>query len=431
MLEDANLDDNYSAQPPSTEKDEAKAWGTSFAAGGVEYAASLFWQPLQNKEEPFAEIIEASENVLEGADLFCLKQGKSPQFGLCVSYQGYKKKMPAAAVSVATALSDRSSFLAVFKVSSGWWYVCARNDIILSDGDMLFLNEADAKEQFMSMLAVPDWGRKIAPAEWGLDDTETQAIETLLDKGIDARLQKIHALRGAKLFAAIAAVAVISIWLVSTLINSIFLAPPKKPIIAPAPVIPVEKATPPPPEPKPWENIEDPQAILEKCFQATQDVVSISTPGWKIEGITCTSSGLVTSWRREIGRISWIDKALNESNVNFSSRSIAASGNNVIVSVPITDVKTLNSPPEMNGVDLVNTLNDLFQAIQMPISMSTESWTSPQNNVYRSVKFNFTSNHDPKQWMDLLMNFSGLKINTIKYDINSRNWYYEGAIYVL
>ncbi len=430
MLEDANLDENYDGASSAPDKDEAKAWGTSFVVGNTEYAASLFWQPLQNRDDPYAEIIEASENVLEGADLFCLKPGKSPQFGLCVSYQGYKTKMPAAAISVATALSDRSSFLAVFKVSNGWWYVCARNDIILSDGDMLFLNEEDAKEQFMSMLAVPDWGRKIAPAEWGLEDIESQSLEALLDKGVEVKLQKIHALRGPKLFAVVAAVAVVAIWLVSTLINSIFLAPPKKPIIAPAPIKKLEKA-PPPPEPKPWESIQDPQAVLEKCFKATKDVVGIVTPGWKIEGITCTPTGLVTSWRREVGRLSWIDKALNESGVTFSSRSISARGDSVVVSVPIKDIKTLNSPPEMNGVDLVNTLNDTFQAIQMPINMSTESWTSPQKNVYRSVKFNFTSNHDPQQWMGLLMNFSGLKINTLKYDTNNHNWYYEGAIYVL
>ena len=241
MLEDANLDENYSGEA-TPERDEAKAWGTTFDIGGVPYAASLFWQPLQNREDPFTEIIEASENVLEGADLFCLKPGKSPQFGLCVSYQGYKKKMPAAAVTVATALSDRSSFLAVFKVNNGWWYVCARNDIILSDGDMLFLNEEDAKEQFMSMLAVPDWGRKIAPAEWGIDETEEMSLEGMLDKGATAYLQKIRALRGPKLFAVVAAVGVAAIWLVSTLINSVFLAPPKKPIIAPVPVKTIEKA---------------------------------------------------------------------------------------------------------------------------------------------------------------------------------------------
>lgn len=429
MLEDAKLDDNYTDLP--SDREEPKAWGTSFDVGGVSYAASLFWQPLQNRDDPYTEAIEASENVLEGADLFCLKPGKSPQFGLCVSYQGYKKGSIAAAVAVATALSDRSSFLAVFKVDGGWWYICARNDIILSDGDMLFLNEDDAREQFLSMLAVPDWGRKIAPPEWGIEETEFLDLGQLLTNGTQSKLKKIHGLRGAKLFAVIAAVAIIGIWLVSTLINSIFLAPPKKPIIAPVPVRKIEQAPPPPPEPKPWENINDPLQVMQKCMEATQSVVEITTPGWHIEGVTCTPTSLVTSWRREIGRIAWIDKALEKSGVNFSSRSISPDGNNVIVSIPISNIKTLNSPPEKNAVDLVNTINDLFQALQMPVSMSTETWTSPQQNVYRSVKFSFTSNHDPLQWNDLLMKFSGLKINTIKYDINSHNWSYEGAIYVL
>ncbi|MBQ7303974.1 MAG: type 4b pilus protein PilO2 [Alphaproteobacteria bacterium] len=428
MLEDAKLDDN--SMDYSSERDDPKAWGTSFSIGGKTYAASLFWQPLQNRDDPYTEIKEAAENVLEGADLFCLKPGKSPQFGLCISYQGYTKKTPAAAVSVATALSDRSSFLAVFKVSNGWWYVCARNDIILSDGDMLFLNEEDAKEQFMSMLAVPDWGRKIAPAEWLIEETENINIASLLDRGADAKLQKIHALRGGKLFAVVVAVGIVVAWLGYTLIDSVLLAPPPKPIIAPVPIKKIEKA-PPPPEPKPWENIDDPKGVMLQCFKATQDVVGIVTPGWKIEGITCTSNGLVTSWRRETGRITWIDKALSTSGVTFSSKSIAPNGTNVIVSVPIENVKQINSPPDKNAVDLVNTINDLFQAIQMPISLNNETWTSPQKNVYKSIKFSFTSNHDPAQWLDLLMKFSGLKITTIKYDINSRNWYYEGAIYVL
>ena len=47
---------------------------------GQTYATSLFWQPLQNQEEPITEIIEASEGILEGADLYCIKPGKAPQF---------------------------------------------------------------------------------------------------------------------------------------------------------------------------------------------------------------------------------------------------------------------------------------------------------------------------------------------------------------
>ena len=167
MLEDANLaDDDYDG------RNVQRSWGTSITVGGTTYATSLFWQPLQNVTDPFQEVEDASEGVLEGADLFCIKGGKAPQFGICVSHEGYKGGEAVAAVSLATAMSNISSYVAVFKTPQGWWYTCIRNDIILSDGDMLFLNEQEAKDQFLSMLAVPDWGRKIAPPEWGIEETE-------------------------------------------------------------------------------------------------------------------------------------------------------------------------------------------------------------------------------------------------------------------
>lgn len=231
-----------------------RSWGTSITIDGVTYATSLFWQPLQNQEDPFTEVGEASEGVLEGADLFCIKPGKAPQFGICVSKEGFKSGENAAAVTLATALADKSSFVAVFKVDNGWWYTCIRNDIILSDGDMLFLNEEEAKEQFMSMLAVPDWGRKIAPPEWGIEETEYPDLAKLMQQGIRAKLQKIKALRGTKLMVVIAISAIIGLWLLSSIINGIFLAPPKRPVIAPiAPKVvkPVEKI----PEVKPWEKL--------------------------------------------------------------------------------------------------------------------------------------------------------------------------------
>lgn len=430
MLDDANLDENTLASA-SAPRDEAKAWGTSFSVGSTTYAASLFWQSLQNKDDPFPEIIDAAENVLEGADLFTIKPGKSPQFGLCVSYQGYKKSAPVAAVSLATALADRTSFLAVFKVDTGWWYVCARNDIILSDGDMLFLNEQDAKDQFMSMLAVPDWGRKIAPAEWGVDEAEDLSLQKLLASASASKLQKIHALRGAKLIGLWVGVGAVCIWLVSSLINSIFLSAPKKPVIAPIPIQRVQTPPPPPPEPKPWEHLEDPKQVMQQCLIATHAVVQLVTPGWKLQGITCNSGSLVTSWRREVGRITWIDKALKDSGIPFSNLSISPDGNSVIVAVPLDKPQTLNSPPAKNQTDLRNTLNDLFQALEVSLSLGEESWTSPQQKVYRSLKFAFSSNHDPKEWIELLTKFSGLRINTIRYNVDSHVWQYEGAIYVL
>ena len=426
MLEDAKLVEN---QDQNTQT-EQKPWGSSFTAGGVTYAASLFWQPLRNSDDPYTEIADASENVLEGADLFALRRGKIPQYGLCISSQGYKKGTKVGAIGLMNALPDASSILAVFKVEEGWWYVCIRNDIILSDGDVLFLNEQEAKDQFSSMLAVPDWQYKIAPEEWNIEDAKQFDINNFLVTSSRENLQKVHALRGTKLLIVLTVGVIASIWLLSTVVSLIFSAKPQKPIVAPVAIKTVEKA-PPPPEPKPWENLLRPDQVLTACYKGVQVLAGISTPGWRIGGITCTPEGLVTSWRMEIGRLTWIDKALENSGVAFSNREISPSGTDVMASIPMPQIDTFNSPPKYTSAELTNILNDLFQGLQMKMNKAVQTWTSPQKNVYKYMHFSFSSKHDPTVWSDLLTKFSGLTINVIKYDTHTNIWQYEGAIYVL
>lgn len=426
MQEDSYNDDNNAFE----QSDEAKAWGTKISIDGISYATSLFWQPLQNFEDPYTEVEEASEGVLEGADLFCIKQGKAPQFGICVSHEGYKSGEQVAAVSLSSALSDVSSFIAVFKVSNGWWYTCVRNDIILSDGDMLFLNEKEAKEQFMSMLAVPDWGYKIAPKEWGIEDTEYPNLEDLFQRGLTSKLQKIKALRGTKLLMVIGISAIVGLWLISSIIDAIFLSPPKRPVIAPvAPKVVQEVEL--PPEIKPWEELQDPKIVMFQCLRNTFDLMRIMPPGWNIGDITCTNAGVSTTWTRDVGRISWIDKALNNSGINFSGRMISDNGQELLASIPIEGMIQISSPPTRSDIDLKNTLNNMFQAIGQQVTLTSFSYTSPRGNIYRSVKFKFTSGNNPVVWHNLLTKFSGLEINMIKYSIGSDTWEYEGAIYVL
>lgn len=423
MLNEENMD-------LEVQSEENKTWGTKISVGGTSYATSLFWQPLQNYESPYAEVEEASEGILEGADLFCIKQGKTPQFGICVSHEGYKNRELVAAVTLASALSDISSFVAIFKVENGWWYTCVRNDIILSDGDMLFLNEEEAKEQFMSMLAVPDWGYKIAPSEWEIDDTQYFDLEELFQRGLSAKLEKIKAIRGTKLLALIGVSVTIGLWLLFNIVDAIFLAPPKRPIIAPiAPKIMPEEVI--PPEIKPWEKIKNPEQVMSQCMNATHALIGIMPPGWVILDISCSSSGVTTSWNRQVGRISWIDKALNESGIRFSGRAVSDDGNNLLVSIPFEGIKEINSPPAKNDTDLKNTLNNMFQSIGQALSVQSQTYTSEQRNIYKFVNFKFASRNNPVVWGDLLTEFSGLEIKNIKYNVTNEIWEYEGAIYAL
>ena len=160
-------------------------------------------------------------------------------------------------------------------------------------------------------------------------------------------------------------------------------------------------------------------------------MVELVAPGWKLEGVTCNSSGLVTSWRREIGRLTFMEQALDVSGVTFSSRALSPEGNTMMASLPIEAPQTLNSPPEYTQSELINTINDINQALSIGIALTPKKWTSPRGTQYELMEFSISSNNDPLTWMDLLMKFSGLTINTVTYDINSANWTFKGEIYEL
>ena len=426
MLEGANLAEN------DVEKSQSRNWSTLLTVNGKEYATSLFWQPLQNKDDPYTEVEEAAQSVMEGADLFCVKPGKAPQFGICISDDGYRKGMEAAAVALSTVLSDRSSFVAVFKVDNGWWYVCVRNDILLSDGDMLFLNEEDARNQFESMMAVPDWGRRIAPPEWGYPDTEYPELDKLLERGAKSKLKKIKALRGTKLLVVVVVSVSVGFYILSNIISEIFFATkPVAPKIA-VPIKPkVQQQVQKPPEIKPWEKLKNSDKIMMGCQNAVVKILAILPPGWEVGPINCSQSAASTTWAKKVGRVSWIKKALEESDVPFGGVSYDDRGEVARASISYGAIETIKSPPVYMARDLKLMLVDFFQAIGQNVVLGDASLTSAEKNVYKSVTFKFSSKYKPSVWKELLTNFSGLEIKKIMYSPDTKLWDYEGAIYVL
>ena len=415
------------AEEFDTLKQDSKEWASSFTVDGVRYAASVFWESLQNVDAPFLDAKEAAENVFVGADLFCVKHGKSPQLGLANSAQGFQKGMSVAAVSAVTAMSDSTSLLAVFKVDAGYWYLCVRNDVILSDGDVLFVKEEDAKEQFISMLSVPDWSKKIAPAEWGIEETEQKDIAEIFASGLDTKLEKINALRGTELAIVVILSVLIGIWLVMYISKTFFTTAPqqnkvitrraqKKVVKQVAKVVPA-----------PWESIVDPAWMIDTCRETILSLATISTPGWKNAGITCTSSNAITTWRRQFGRISWIEMSLSYSGLTFANKSIDPRGNSVTVSVPFQKVRNIKSVPKKTETELRDQINDLFQSLNLSIGLANGK-VKVGDKVYNYLTFKINSHYDPDIWKTMLTKFSGLRVNTIRY--NNGTWNYEGIIYV-
>lgn len=415
-----------------------RSWGTSITVGGTTYATSLFWQPLQNPNDPMQEIEETSSAVLEGSDLFCIKGGRAPQFGICVSQEGYKSGQFVAACSLVTAVDNLSSFIAVFKTNEGWWYTCVRNDIILSDGDMLFLTEDEAKSQFMSMLAVPDWGMKIAPKDWGIDDTQEVSLSDLMQRGARAKLQKIKGLRGTKLVLIVVLSLIVGGWLISSLIDKLLFTPVKKPVVVPIrPKAVVEEQVEVRPVAKPWERLVNPTTFMTNCFNGIKQLSSVSPPGWNIGNISCTGTSVATSWSRDVGFMSLAEEAIRKSNLEFATYEFDAGGNSLGASLSLPPLDTVESPPLYNMKDLRNIINNEFQTMNLPIAIGekTVQVDAGQPNIppstYSLLSFSITSPHNPLTWISFLTKYSGLEINLVTYSPSGDNWHYEGAIYVL
>ena len=171
----------------------------------------------------------------------------------------------------------------------------------------------------------------------------------------------------------------------------------------------------------------DPVWFLDICRENILAVTSIPTPGWTNEGVTCSTTGIVTSWRRNFGRFSWIEMALSYSGLNFSSKQIDKDSRSVMVTIPFNDAKKIKSAPKHTSAELRNIINDLFQAINLSIKLD-DGTVSSEGKSYKILKYSINSMYEPNIWKEMLTKFSGLRVNNIRY--NSGVWNYEGTIYV-
>ena len=439
MLEDANLLSN------DGEGGNKKTIGSSIIVDGTPFATSLFWQPIQNPNDFMPEVEDASTDIVEGADLFTVKGGKAPQFGICISHDGYKKGMNSAAIALMTSLSNFSSIVGVFKVEGGWWYVCSRNDVILSDGDMLYTDEEEAKSQLMSMLTVPDWDKRFAPAEWGLPETEEGDIEEIFSKGKRVKLQKIRALRGTKLIVVVVGGIIVGGWLLSTLFDFI-MAPPQRKVVQPIKPKTVQKAA--VVIPKPWEKIKSPTEFMNNCYKGIIDMATLMPPGWKSSGkIVCTGETVATSWNKGVGFLDWAEKTMKNSNFDKLSYTFNENGTSLSATLPLPKLNKENNPPKEKMYSLRFKINKLFQEIGVKISLRTQKIKINQSApkpagpfaLKKSVAsievdalgFSINSQYNPLIWLQLLTKFSSFEINNIEYNINNSSWAYKGVFYVL
>ncbi len=450
MTEDYGVDTNQIEQ---TETDAISLAKGTVTIRKIKYAVGLVWQPLQDPDNPTPEIREAMETDID-SDLYCLRITSTPQYGLAKTSLGHRSGELSLAATVASALSDKTSICAVFKLEEGWYFLAIRNDLILSENDVLFKTEQEAIDAFYSMMSVPDWDLKIVPSEWNIEGTVSRTIDSIVrDARTKVRLEELGAKKRNQVLLIIGiflVVAFISIFYsMLTVFTPVIQTEEKiEPIPIPEIIRPVE---PTPEKPKPWEKIPDSKAFLNKCWNNAYQLKALNIPGWSLGIISCTNSALTTSWSRgdtriwkNQPRIAWIKAALNEyklTNVNLRINSDGASANGQVV---FYDIPLIASVPIYTEQQLWEELTDIKQATQLNLTFQRHTVLDPPNNPdgskpdhqqeYVFFVFSITSPFTPFEWMEFFEKFPGLELTQIEFNpspaTNDQNkWKYNGRIY--
>lgn len=444
-LEDESDGDVLAEQGAEEEENSEPSWGPTIVVNNTTYAVTLFWQPLQDTNDPYPEVQETVDNFMEGADLFCLRQGTSPQYGIGNSTEGHKAGMPSAAAAIAELFQDKPSSVAVFEVDEGWWFIAIRNDLILSEEDMLYLNEEDAKRAFYAMMAVPDWGRKIAPASWEIEGTEEVDLWDILKTPGSSKLMHINKNQRQKMKLITIGAGVLVLLIGYKLISGLFFSEKKQVIRPLAPLKPLfEEEAPKQQEVivRPWEKLLVTEDLLNRCQAAVRQVKSMVVPGWTLGQISCSAAGLSTTWTMQWGHLGWIKRAFEEYNTRGLDFLIDNSGKTAVVSLSIGDVAIHSQAPKLMTFEAREELNNIFQAINHPISLqddkaklqkktSEDGLTQQTTTIetYPKLKFSFSSDLPMEEWLTMFNKFPALEILQLNYDPNSNIWTYEGHIY--
>jgi len=409
---------------------------------GKSYAVGLFWQPIQDEKQYMREIRDTIAGVLPGANLYCLVKGASPQYGLGFTSQKQRVGMPSGAAGILSALRDKSSAVCAFRVDEGWWFVTIRNNLILTEEDTVYPYEEDAKEAFLSMLAIPDWGYKIAPAAWGIEDTKEVSAEDLLLKGKSSELKRVRAETNPKVMVSLLVVALGAWWLYSSDSSEerkLEFERQRLAAIAAAAAEEEEDENAQAIAPPPWENLIDAEDFAKKCTILVVNSTAV-IPGWNLSNSSCSEREMVATYQRTYGTAEWIMGDAQRFNVlppQMNLRAADSAFNSVIGTISIPMVRRRSEEPNMRKTEIQREVSAIFQSLRIDnfrFEDRVETIGSEQADLRRNYPFTGFSFADvswrlPLDWVNLFSGIKSVEITSIKWDNTTRKWSYEGRIY--
>lgn len=410
------------------------------SVGGKQYAIGLFWQPLPGGRQQLPFIERTARSLIGGAQFYCIKTGGTGQFGLGFSKKGHRGNLPVATVSVASALKDKPSTLAVFRVKEGWWLIVVRNNLILPEDDFLFEKEDEAKKAFSDLLPLPDWGYKIAPASWQIEGTQDIELSKLLERTIRPVLLQSLAPKNILFIAAL----LIGLGIAGYFLKDVFF--PK-----PIPMAKKQIETQFNSKKLAVKNEKKQEAGFLKSIQTKavnakevqiKKIDSVEharlcqsgwsyfgkiIPGWTLSEFHCTGTNMKVRYERKSGTLDFLTTAkdlyFKEATMEIQNR-----GGTVWLSVPLPKLKEKEIVPMLRKSEIEQHLMTFAQKTKQTINVLPGEAKIDNFDV---VNFSFSSKISLVDWAMVLKDLGAIFWQEIKWSQQSKTWEVKGVVYAI
>ncbi len=405
------------------------------------YAVGLFWQPIAAGyfARGYARIL--SKTVDKKLNLFAECRD---MVGLGSKKLGQKVGMSSAAAEVLNALSEFTSFLAVFQVDKLYYLVVVRNGIILED--KLFDNEEQARAEYFNLSEIPDWGALFAPSAWGMPRSIERNLEDLIAGNYHSLLKPISRIKTGIASGVLLVFFVLGlIYFFREPISQMFVSKPQVANINPELVaeykrqieeknkqldkqFEIEKKE---PEPLvfPYDYLPDPIQRAAVCYQAIGFLMQPIT-GWNQLSVDCGETHAIARLSRDFGTLT--DFYLIATELMPASFVQEESENSILVQATLPSLTTYASLDERDAATIVRDVNSLFQGLNMPVETNVvlDSITNGfETASYNVVEVAAESKLEPVNFMEIFQDFDGVYMSRCMWNVQNRTWNYEVIIY--
>lgn len=406
------------------------------------YAVGVFWQPTG--------VVQGARNyarnLARGIDkkLNLYTEYRS-MVGLAARKDGARAGMRCAAAGVMESFSEYTSFLSVFVVPNGFYMVAARNGVILVD--KLFDSEQDARNEYVKLSEIPDWGAFFAPGAWGMPRAAERNLSDLLNGQSRAILHTISRM-GSRMFSVIlfGIFVLCMVFVFRDSVVQMFAPRPQVADLNPELVaeykrqieekakeldeqFEIEKTLPPEPIVMPYELLPDMMARALQCYQAIAFVMQ-PVSGWNQVNAVCGETHAIAEFKRDFGTLEeFYDIATNLMPGAFVSE---VDEDTLRVQVALPQLDVISSQDERDADTIVRDITSLFQAIDTPIDSEIVIDTLTNGVDVKSVnvvEIAVRSKMIPQQFMEIFEDFGGVYLMQAAWDVRTRSWNYEVLIY--